>query len=43
VGKGPKRRAHASFTETDQKIAATIGERKRVEKRTAFDSEPLIV
>jgi len=32
-----------SFTEADQQIAATIGERKRVEKRTAFDLEPPIV
>jgi len=31
-----------SFTEVDQQVAATIGERERVEKRSAFDLEPPI-
>jgi hypothetical protein len=31
-----------SFTEADQQIAATVGERRRVEKRSAFDLEPTI-
>jgi hypothetical protein len=31
-----------SFTEADQQIAAAVGERKRVEKRSAFDLEPPI-
>jgi hypothetical protein len=28
-----------SFSETDQQIAAAVGERKRVEKRSTFDLE----
>ncbi len=31
-----------SFTEADQQVAATVGERKCVEKRSAFDLEPTI-
>jgi hypothetical protein len=31
-----------SFTETDQQIAAAVGESKREEKRSTFDLEPPI-
>ena len=31
-----------SFTEADQQVAATVGERRCVEKRSAFDLEPTI-
>jgi hypothetical protein len=33
---------HALLSEADQKIAAAVGERKRVGKRSAFDLEPPI-
>jgi len=31
-----------AFDVTDQQVAATVGERERVEKRSAFDLEPAI-